>query len=123
MDPGFSHRDSHDRELERICEAIPFPYRAAGSVLRSSSTRVQPDDDFPADLTTVPLMELQVLDSRVRRQLDHETLVSCHGPHPVTVDRQHELVTEIDARELLGADPGAGPLSSVMASPHRPAAD
>ena len=42
---------------------------------------------------------LQVLHSRITRQLDHDCLTDPVGPHPTTSDRQQELLTELDARD------------------------
>jgi hypothetical protein len=62
--------------------------------------RLGPDDAFPADLTELGLVALQVLHSRICRQLDHDHLTDPDGPHPITLDRHHQLVVELRAREL-----------------------
>lgn len=61
-------------------------------------TCLGPDCDFPASLSTLTLVELQVLHSRVVCQLEHEYLTNADGPHPVTQDRHEELVAELEAR-------------------------
>lgn len=72
---------------------------------RDCGTCLSPDCDFPAELSALPLVELQVLHSRVVCQLEHEYLVNTDGPHPVTQDRHEELVAELEARR--DAAPGA----------------
>lgn len=79
------------------------PGSGPASAPGASKTRLTPQDPFPADLSVLPLVLLHVLDSKVRRQLDHELLYALQCPHPLTLDRHHELVTEIDAREITGA--------------------
>ena len=68
-------------------------------------TSLGPDQEFPADLAGLSLVELQVLHSRICHQLDHEYLTGPDGPHPVTLDRCRELRAQLDARE--GAAAGA----------------
>lgn len=65
----------------------------------SPGSRLDPDADFPQDLTGVEMAGLQVLHSRITRQLDHDYLIGSDGPHPTTTDRLHELVTELDTRD------------------------
>lgn len=64
----------------------------------ASSTLLPPDDPFPLVLAELELAELQVLHSRVSRQLEQEYLRP-EGPHPVTRDRCQELVDELDTRQ------------------------
>ncbi|MEX5235117.1 hypothetical protein [Kocuria arenosa] len=45
------------------------------------------------------MTELQVLHSRICRQLDREYLTEPHGPHPCTTDRLQDLCGELDARD------------------------
>lgn len=61
-------------------------------------TCLSPEDEFPADLTGLPLVELQVLHSRIECQLEREYLEGPSGPHPVTQDRHDELVAELEER-------------------------
>ena len=72
---------------------------------RDCGTCLGPDCDFPAELSALSLVELQVLHSRVVCQLEHEYLVNTDGPHPVTQDRHEELGAELAARRdtALGA--------------------
>ena len=61
-------------------------------------TCLGPAGDFPANLTGLPLIQLQLLHSRICRQLDHEYLTDPAGPHPVTLDRRQELIEELHTR-------------------------
>jgi hypothetical protein len=57
-----------------------------------------PEDEFPEDLGIVPDHELQVLDSQVQRQLDHEVVVDGE-PNPETEFRHYELDEEFGDRD------------------------
>lgn len=57
-----------------------------------------PDDDFPEDLSTVANKDLQVLDSQVQRQLDHE-YVADGEPNPETEFRHYDLDEEFSERD------------------------
>jgi hypothetical protein len=57
-----------------------------------------PEDEFPEDLTTVADKELQVLDSQVQRQLDHE-YVADGEPNPETEFRHYDLDEEFSERD------------------------
>lgn len=70
-------------------------------------TWLGPEEKFPVDLVGLSLVELQVLHSRICRQLDHEYTAGFAGPHPWTLDRHRDLVAELDAR--CGSIPGVGP--------------
>ncbi len=72
---------------------------AAATPLATPSSRLGPDDAFPEDLTTLDMAQLQVLHSRVTRQLDHDYLTDPAGPHCCTTDRCQELVAELDTRD------------------------
>jgi len=58
-----------------------------------------PTEAFPAELGALSMGQLQVLHSRVCRQLDREYLTGVDGPHPCTVDRLQEICGELDARD------------------------
>lgn len=77
--------------------------RSAGSAPEQDLTRLSPGADFPDDLARLSLVELQVLDSRLRCQIDDEVM-SVHGAHPQTLDRHHEVVQELGVRrsQLIG---------------------
>ena len=75
----------------------PAPTPTIGLVA-ADPTCLDPADDFPTDLTSLPLIQLQPLHSRICRQLGHEYLTEPTGPHPVTLDRHRELIVELHAR-------------------------
>ena len=60
-----------------------------------------PEDEFPEDLTTVENKDLQVLDSQVQRQLDHE-YVADGEPNPETEFRHYDLDEEFSDRDKRG---------------------
>ena len=64
----------------------------------SDKLHLTPDDQFPEDLETVPDNELQVLDSQVQRQLDHEVVVDGE-PNPETEFRHYELDEQFNDRD------------------------
>jgi len=64
----------------------------------ASGTCLDPAAQFPPDLAALSLVELQVLHSRICRQLDREYLTDSAGPHPLTLDRHCELGIELDRR-------------------------
>ncbi|MGQ1796048.1 hypothetical protein ACT4S5_02755 [Kocuria oceani] len=68
----------------------------------ADETALAPAEEFPEGLEELPLVELQVLHSRVTRQVEHEHL-SPEGPHPLTRDRQHDVTAELAARGPLRA--------------------
>lgn len=57
-----------------------------------------PDDQFPEDLEKVSDNELQVLDSRIQRQLDHEMVVDGESDRE-TEFRHYELDVEFNDRD------------------------
>ena len=57
-----------------------------------------PEEQFPEDLDKVSDQELQVLDSRVQRQLDHEVVVDGEV-NPETEFRHYELDVEFNDRD------------------------
>lgn len=61
-------------------------------------TFLAPGQEFPPSLVELELPVLQVLHSRVCRQLEREHL-DPDGPHPETLDRQQALLVELDIRE------------------------
>lgn len=70
-----------------------------------SNSRIRPGDAFPDDLNQLQDHEVEVLNSKVHRQLEVE-YVEQGGPHPETEHRQGELSEELDDRDLL-AESGA----------------
>lgn len=80
--------------------APPAPTVAAPPVTpRTPGSRLGPEEGFPEHLTEVGMNDLQVLHSRITRQLDHDYLTDPAGPHPGTMDRHHDLLAELDARD------------------------
>lgn len=73
----------------------------------AASVCLDPSAPFPDDVARLSLVELHVWHSRIRRQLDQD-LLTPEGPHPLTLDRQQELVAELDARGSVAAVPGVG---------------
>ena len=57
-----------------------------------------PQEAFPEDLEQVPDQELQVLDSQIQRQLDHEVVVDGE-PNRETEFRHYELDEEFADRD------------------------
>ncbi|WP_104043675.1 hypothetical protein [Arthrobacter sp. ZGTC412] len=57
-----------------------------------------PEDQFPEDLENVSDNELQVLDSRIQRQLDHE-MVADGESNNETEFRHYELDEEFQDRD------------------------
>ncbi len=86
-----------------------------------SGTLLTPDEPFPLVLAELGLAELQVLHSRVTRQLDLEYLTRPEGPHPVTLDRCQELVEELDTRQVFLEPAEEGSPGSLTAPEDVPA--
>ena len=57
-----------------------------------------PEDEFPEDLSEVANKDLQILDSQVQRQLDHE-YVADGEPNPETEFRHYDLDEEFSERD------------------------
>ncbi|WP_188534283.1 hypothetical protein [Kocuria dechangensis] len=71
---------------------------------------LEPTTGFPSDLSHMALWELQVLHSRLCRQLNRDHLHRVGGPHPVTMARYCKVVFALDARAgVLGSVPPARP--------------
>lgn len=68
---------------------------------RERAARLAPDEPFPDELLELSLEQLQILHSRICRQLDLEYATELEGRHPITLDRLRELQIEFDSR-LLG---------------------
>ncbi|MEX5262357.1 hypothetical protein [Kocuria sp. CPCC 205263] len=85
--------DAHDgRPQPKPGATLPAPGMTPGS-------RLGPTEDFPEDLTGLGMADLQVLHSRITRQLDHDYLTDPAGPHCSTMDRRYEVAAELDARD------------------------
>lgn len=66
------------------------------------NSRLSPAEAFPEDLSCLADIDLQVLHSRVQRQLDHE-YVHDFEPHPETQFRGEEIAEEFERRETQAA--------------------
>lgn len=64
------------------------------------NSRIKPDEPFPDNLNQLEDTQLEVLNSKVHRQLEAE-YVEEDGPDPETEHRQEELKEELDDRDLL----------------------
>lgn len=63
-------------------------------------SRITPEDPFPENLNELEDAEVEVLNSKVHRQLEAE-YVQDGQPHPETEIRHEELDEELDDRDLL----------------------
>jgi hypothetical protein len=61
-------------------------------------TRISPEEEFPEELEDLQDNEVEVLNSKVLRQLDVE-YVEEGGPNPETDARKDELDDELDSRD------------------------
>ena len=66
--------------------------------MTAENLHLTPAESFPEHLEKVSDRELQVLDSRVQRQMDHE-IVAEGEPNPETEFRRYELNEEFENRE------------------------
>ncbi|MHA7155224.1 hypothetical protein [Arthrobacter sp. TMN-50] len=64
----------------------------------NDKTRLAPEDPFPKDLDSLPDGEVEVLNSKVTRQIDEE-YVEDGEPDPETEFRKEELNEELDERD------------------------
>lgn len=62
-------------------------------------SRITPDEPFP-DLTELPTRDIEVLNSKVHREVHHEYRTTGQV-HPETEFRQEVLDDELDIRDLL----------------------
>ncbi len=68
-------------------------------------TRISPEEEFPEDLGDLQDEDVEVLNSKVHRQLDKE-YVEEGGPDPETDARKDELDAELDTRDEEKAEAG-----------------
>ena len=66
--------------------------------MAAENLHLTPAESFPEHLEEVSDRELQVLDSQVQRQMDHE-IVAEGEPNPETEFRRYELNEEFENRE------------------------
>ncbi|NOJ60370.1 hypothetical protein [Arthrobacter sp. 260] len=64
----------------------------------NDKTRLTPEDPFPEDLDPLADGEVEVLNSKVHRQIDEE-YVEQGQPNPETEFRKEELDEELDERD------------------------
>lgn len=64
------------------------------------NTRITPSEPFPEDLASLGLAEVEVLNSRIQRELFHE-YVHDGEADPETEFRNGELTDELDRRDAL----------------------
>lgn len=67
------------------------------------TTRVTPLESFPEDLPSLSLPEVEVLNSRIQRELSHE-YAHDGEPRPETELRGEELTEELDRRDAEDED-------------------
>jgi hypothetical protein len=76
------------------------------------SSRLAPSEPFPEDLTNLPTPEVEVLNSKVHRELDFEHKHDGEA-EPETEFRLEDLHDELDVRDLLAdAEPAVDRLLS-----------
>lgn len=80
------------------------------------NSRLTPSEPFPEDLTSLDLPEVEVLNSKIERELSHE-YVHDGEPDPETELRHEELVEELDRRDAAGGDFAAAPLLHAVTLP------
>lgn len=66
--------------------------------MTSEKFHLTPEEPFPEHLEQVSDQGLQVLDSQVQRQFDHE-IVAEGEPNPETEFRRYELNEEFESRD------------------------
>ncbi len=62
------------------------------------NSRITPDDEFPADLGRLRNEDVEVLNSKVHREIDHEFATEGEV-HPETDARKDEISEELDERD------------------------
>lgn len=66
----------------------------------ADSSRLDPEKDFPADLTTVDRDDLDILNSRNHRSMDQQ-YIRDHEVDAETEGQHHELREELDRRQAI----------------------
>lgn len=100
---------------QRGPEAGPFLCPRRTTEQAPMSTRLSPAEDFPEDLTTLDLPAVEVLNSKIHRELDYEYE---HDGEPSleTEIRHEELTEELDRRDK---QPESTPVRPDVAEPAR----
>jgi hypothetical protein len=95
------------------------------------SSRISPDEPFPADLGRLRDQEVEVLNSKVHREIEHEWAEDGEVD-PETASRKDEITDELDDRDAGprltlvprqddGEDDGAGRATTALADEREPA--
>ncbi|MHA7145308.1 hypothetical protein ACX80U_11375 [Arthrobacter sp. TmT3-37] len=79
------------------------------------NTRLTPSESFPEDLTSLGLPEVEVLNSKIQRELSHE-YVHDGEPDPETEYRSEELSEELDRRDAMEITEGAEGVKTTHAA-------
>lgn len=96
------HTAPHQHDTRPSPPGHSAPALAAPTAAATPPTpgsRLGPAEDFPEDLAGLGMGDLQVLHSRITRQLDHDYLTDPAGPHVSTMDRCQDLRAELNARD------------------------
>ena len=64
----------------------------------NDNSRMKPNADFPEDLEQLTASEVEILNSKIHRQLDYE-YVQEGEPDPETAGRHEELTAELNRRD------------------------
>ncbi|MHA7292635.1 hypothetical protein [Arthrobacter sp. HLT1-21] len=87
----------------------------------NQSSRLLPEDPFPDDLRDLGKNQVEVLNSRVHRELDAE-IFEADGPQPATQDRLEALRGELDRRDGMSPQGKESAQSERGGSVERPGA-
>lgn len=79
------------------------------------NSRLTPSEPFPDDLTPLDLSEVEVLNSKIQREIAHE-YVHDGEVDPETGQRNEELTEELDRRDDADAADAAGPAARASSS-------
>jgi hypothetical protein len=75
-------------------------------------TRLTPSDPFPEDLTSLDLTQVEVVNSKIQRELSYE-YVHDGAADPETEFRNEEVTEELDRRDLIDTpEPSSEPSQS-----------
>ncbi|WP_051427343.1 hypothetical protein [Arthrobacter sp. H20] len=78
----------------------------------NDSTRIAPNDPFPEDLTRLASSEVEILNSKIHRELDSE-YVRYGLPDPETEARLEEITEELDRRESASCQTNVAPKKGI----------
>ncbi|WP_434995484.1 hypothetical protein [Arthrobacter sp. Ld5] len=84
------------------------------------TTRLSPSESFPEDLSSLSLPQVEVLNSKIQRELSHE-YVQDGEAHPETEFRNEELTEELDRRDAIAGEQTSENLSEQPSSELRTA--